>query len=99
MGARIRMMARSARPLAVPATIGTAGPVLSLNVLERRGRTVPDDNRIVAVGVLSKGDLTRLGPHVPRLYPVLPDAGFAGLLKAIDVVNDRRHEEEPGLES
>jgi hypothetical protein len=30
---------------------------------------------------------------------VLPDAGFADLLKAIDLADDGRREEEPGLES
>ena len=99
MEVRIQILARSGGPLAAPATIGTAAPVLSLCVQDQRGRTVPDDDRIVAVGLLTKRDLALLGPHFARLYPVLPDAGFADLLKAIDLADDGRREEEPGLES
>jgi len=48
-----------------------------------------DDEAIIAVGLLTKRDLALLGPHFRRLYPVLPDAGFADLLIAIDLADDK----------
>lgn len=48
-----------------------------------------DDEGVVAVGLLSRHDLALLGPGFDRLYPVLPDPGFADLLIAIDEADDR----------
>jgi hypothetical protein len=49
-----------------------------------------EEEIIIAAGLVTKRDLALLGPHFHRLYPVLPDAGFADLLLAIDRVDDRR---------
>ena len=57
---------------------------------------MPDDDRIVAVGLLTKRDLALLGPHFARLYPVLPDAGFADLLNAIDLADEECCAQKPG---
>lgn len=43
-----------------------------------------DNNRIVAVGLLSAWDLERLGPDFARAYPVEGDNAFADLISALD---------------
>lgn len=42
------------------------------------------DNRIVAIGLLTEDDLSRLGETFTRLWPVEDASGFEDLLKAID---------------
>jgi hypothetical protein len=45
-----------------------------------------DDNRIVAVGLLSVQDLERLGSGFDRAYPVAGDHAFADLISALDQI-------------
>lgn len=45
--------------------------------------------RIVAVGLLTRNDLSLLGPSFDRLWPVEEAPHFRGLLQAIDEA-DRR---------
>ncbi len=45
---------------------------------------VPKDDRIVAVGLLTAGDLRRLGTDFHRVYPVDETPCFGDLLWAID---------------
>jgi len=49
---------------------------------------VPQD-RIVAVGLLTRRDLTLLGPTFDRVWPVEQAPSFSELLRAIDEA-DRR---------
>ena len=42
------------------------------------------DERIVAIGLLTKRDLRLLGPAFDRAWPVGDAAQFEGLLRAID---------------
>ena len=42
------------------------------------------DEKIVAIGLLTSGDLQRLGPAFSRAYPVDETPCFDGLLRAID---------------
>jgi hypothetical protein len=48
-----------------------------------------DYERIVAVGLLTKNDVSLLGPSFDRLWPVEQAPHFGGLLRAIDEA-DRR---------
>lgn len=43
-----------------------------------------DDGRIVAVGLLTRREVTDLGAQLSRLYPVKDDSKFTDLLEAID---------------
>jgi hypothetical protein len=43
-----------------------------------------DQDGIVAIGLLTQGDLTLLGPTFTRLWPVEEAPAFAELLRAID---------------
>lgn len=43
-----------------------------------------DDNRIVAIGLLSARDLERLGAGFQRAYPVAGDHAFEDLISALD---------------
>jgi hypothetical protein len=42
------------------------------------------EERIVAVGLLTRRDLNLLGPTFTRVWPVEDAPGFDGLLRAID---------------
>lgn len=42
------------------------------------------NDRIIAVGLLTQGDLDQLGPTFSRLWPVDETPCFAALLSAID---------------
>ena len=42
------------------------------------------DERIVAIGLLTKGDVQRLGETFTRLWPVDQSTDFSELLQAID---------------
>ena len=42
------------------------------------------DERIVAIGLLTKGDVQRLGETFTRLWPVDQTTDFSELLRAID---------------
>ena len=46
-------------------------------------RTVAE-NRIIAVGLLTRRDLDRLGSNLARVWPVEEAPGFEELLEAID---------------
>lgn len=48
-----------------------------------------DYEQIVAVGLLTRNDLTLLGPSFDRLWPIEEAPHFRGLLRAIDEA-DRR---------
>ena len=48
-------------------------------------------DRIVAVGLLTKRDLRLLGPTFDRAWPVEEAPAFNELLRAIDEADGRRH--------
>ena len=48
-----------------------------------------DQEQIIAIGLLTQGDVDRLGPTFRRLYPVDETPCFGELLAAIDEA-DRR---------
>jgi hypothetical protein len=48
------------------------------------------DERIVAIGLLTKGDLERLGETFDRLLPLEDCAEFSDLLRAIDEAEERQ---------
>lgn len=58
-------------------------------------------DRIVAIGLLTDDDLSRLGDTFTRLWPVEDTPGFEDLLAAIDEAQERlapeavRHESKP----
>ena len=47
------------------------------------------DERIVAIGLLTLGDLERLGETFDRLWPIEEDTNFADLLREIDEADER----------
>ena len=50
------------------------------------------DERIVAIGLLTMGDLQRLGETFTRLWPVDQNTDYSELLRAIDEAEERhRH--------
>lgn len=52
--------------------------------------------RIVAVGLLTKHDLRLLGPTFDRVWPVEEAPSFGELLRAIDIADDKlRKSPEP----
>jgi hypothetical protein len=53
-----------------------------------------DQERIIAVGLLTSSDLDALGPAFSRAWPVEETPGFAELLRAIDDADEQlKHEE------
>jgi len=50
-------------------------------------------DRIVAIGLLTDDDLSRLGDAFTRLWPVEESTGFEDLLAAIDQAQERLDEE------
>lgn len=50
------------------------------------------DERIVAIGLLTLGDLERLGETFDRLWPVDRTTDYSELLRAIDEAEERIHE-------
>jgi hypothetical protein len=53
------------------------------------------NERIVAVGLLTKRDLSRLGPTFDRAWPVEEAPAFNELLRAIDEADEKlRHAAE-----
>lgn len=52
-----------------------------------------DQDRIVAVGLLTRRDLMLLGPTFDRLWPVEEAPGFEQLLRAIDEADERLNSE------
>ena len=50
------------------------------------------DDRIVAVGLLTKRDVRLLGPTFDRLWPVEDAPGFDDLLRAIDEADRQSRE-------
>ena len=55
------------------------------------------DERIVAIGLLTKGDVQRLGETFTRLWPVDQATDFSELLQAIDEAEER-HRQMDGSE-
>jgi len=53
------------------------------------------NQRIVAVGLLTKRDLSLLGPTFDRVWPVEEAPGFTELVRAIDEADRRLQEAEP----
>ena len=47
------------------------------------------DERIVAIGLLTLGDLERLGETFDRLWPVEEGTEFSDLLREIDEADER----------
>jgi hypothetical protein len=58
---------------------------------------MPEDARIVAVGLLTQHDLNVLGAGFTRAYPVGEDAEFDDLLRAIDEADRRLKQERSEL--
>lgn len=52
----------------------------------------PQDERIVAVGLLTEQDLSVLGQGFRRAYPVERDHDFQALLRAIDRADHERRD-------
>lgn len=50
-----------------------------------------DEERIVAVGLLTRREVTMLGAQLSRLYPVKDDSKFADLIEAIDQADRDYH--------
>jgi len=48
------------------------------------------DERIVAIGLLTKSDVERLGETFTRLWPIEDCDGFSDLLRAIDDADERQ---------
>ena len=57
------------------------------------------NDRIVAVGLLTKRDLSLLGPAFDRVWPVDEAPGFNELVRAIDQADRRLQEAEPPRQS
>ena len=57
------------------------------------------NDRIVAVGLLTKRDLSLLGPTFDRVWPVEEAPGFTELVRAIDEADRRLQEAEPPRQS
>lgn len=56
-----------------------------------------EDQRIVAVGLLTRQEVTLLGAQLSRLYPLQSDHSFSDLLDAIDQADrDCRRSENSG---
>jgi len=55
------------------------------------------DERIIAVGLLTRREVDLLGPTFDRLWPVDESPPFSGLIKAIDQA-DRQLRNETGPE-
>ena len=65
----------------------------------RTGALVANE-RIVAVALLTRGDVQRLGDNFNRLWPVDETPCFAGLIEAIDAADrEVRQERAQGLGS
>lgn len=54
-----------------------------------------DQDRIVAVGLLTRRDLSLLGPTFDRLWPVEEAPEFEELLEAIDEADEKLRLEMP----
>jgi hypothetical protein len=54
--------------------------------------------RIVAIGLLTKRDLSLLGPSFDRAWPVQETASFDELLRAIDQAEREVREKKPRLQ-
>ena len=50
------------------------------------------DERIVAIGLLTEGDVQRLGETFTRLWPVDHTTDFSELLQAIDEAEERHRQ-------
>ena len=50
------------------------------------------DERIVAIGLLTEGDVRRLGETFTRLWPVDQTTDFSELLRAIDEAEERHRQ-------
>ena len=53
-----------------------------------------DDQRIVAVGLLTRREMSVLGQQLSRLYPITDDSKFTDLLQAIDQADRDFHRQE-----
>ena len=54
------------------------------------------NERIVAVGLLTRQDLELLGPSFDRVWPVENAPSFEQLLRAIDVADNRSQQDRRG---
>ena len=50
------------------------------------------DERIVAIGLLTRGDVQRLGETFTRLWPVDQSSDFSELLRAIDEAEENHRQ-------
>ena len=53
---------------------------------------MPDDEPIVAIGLLTESDIQRLGATFTRLWPVDQSTDFSELLRAIDEAEERNRQ-------
>jgi hypothetical protein len=60
---------------------------------------MPEDTRVVAIGLLTASDLALLGPSFQRLYPVEDVSYFDELLLAIDEADRQLRDERTGMRS
>ena len=54
-------------------------------------RESSEDQRIVAVGLLTQREVTLLGSQLSRLYPLEDDDAFADLVEAVDRADREFH--------
>ena len=54
-----------------------------------------DQDGIVAIGLLTRRDLTLLGPTFDRLWPVEDAPDFAEMLRAIDTADEELRQRPP----
>jgi len=52
---------------------------------------MPDQDKIVAIGLLTQHDLSALGANFRRAFPIEDDGGFDGLLRAIELADEEYH--------
>jgi hypothetical protein len=53
-----------------------------------------DQDRIIAVGLLTRRDLSLLGPAFDRVWPIEEVSDFGDLLRAIDEADQKLHRDE-----
>lgn len=54
-----------------------------------------DQDRIIAVGLLTRRDLSLLGPAFDRAWPIEEAPAFSELLRAIDCADDKLRGDKP----
>lgn len=79
---------------ATSVTFGTRAAVCAFSLLMTNDQDRDNDERVIAVGFLTRREVAMVGAHLSRLYP-LDDAGpFADLIEAIDEADQEYHRSE-----